>query len=66
VVRISWWRDQFLIRPLTNTGQHKQRAKARHGSIPRVKFETTISVFRHYKTEHALDRAPTLTGTRIK
>jgi hypothetical protein len=50
----------------TNTGQNRQRTKARHASIPPVKFETTISVFQHYKTEHALDRAPTLAGTRIK
>jgi len=50
----------------TNTGQHRQRAKARHASIPRVTFETTFSVSQHYKTEHALDLAPTLAGTRIK
>jgi hypothetical protein len=58
--------ESFPRKASTNTGQHTQRGKARHASIPRVKFESTISVFRHYKTEEALDRSPTLVGTRIK
>jgi hypothetical protein len=67
VGRTPWTGDQPVARPLPihrTTQQHKQN-KRTHTSMPRVGFEPMIPVFERAETVHALDREPTVIGTKL-
>jgi uncharacterized protein YccT (UPF0319 family) len=52
--------DQPVLRPVPTYRTAQTQNKRKQKSVPRVRFERTISAFERAKTAHVLDRAATV------
>jgi uncharacterized protein (DUF58 family) len=63
VCRTTWTGDQPVARPLPTHRTPQTQNKRTQTSMPRVRFEPTMSVFEQAKRVHALDRAAAVVGS---